>query len=75
MQTPDIRIARFGSRPMMIGKTNVAPNIATTCCAPTPIVFGQDSRSSGLTGVPIGSGLSIPTGFQPMAICALPTCA
>jgi hypothetical protein len=73
VQTPDIMMARFGSRPMMIGNTNVAPNIATTCCAPTPIVLGQDSRSSGLTGVPSGRGLSIPTGFQPMAMCTLPT--
>ena len=45
-------IARFGSSPMMIGNTNVAPNIATTCWAPSPIVLGQDSRSSGLTTSP-----------------------
>ena len=46
-------IARFGSSPMTSGKTNVAPNIATTCWAPMPTVRGQDSRSSGrdhLTG-------------------------
>ena len=52
MQTPDIMIARFGSRPMISGKTKVAPNIATTCWAPTPMVFGQDSRSSGRTTSP-----------------------
>src|SRR6476646_2916373 len=73
VQTPDIMIARVGFSPMMIGKTNVAPNIATTCCAPTPTVFGQDSRSSGFTGVPRGRGLSIPTGFQPKVMRALPT--
>jgi hypothetical protein len=28
---PDIITARFGFRPMTAGKTNVAPNIATTC--------------------------------------------
>ena len=52
MQIPDMKIARFGSRPMMIGKTNVAPNIATTCWAPMPIVLCQGSRSSGLTTSP-----------------------
>ena len=34
-------IARLGSSPMTIGKTNVAPNIATTCWAPRPAVLPQ----------------------------------
>src|SRR6478735_7400589 len=68
VQTPDIMMARFGSRPMINGKTNVAPNMATTCWAPTPIVLGQDSRSSGRTTAPSGSGLPSPTSFHPIAI-------
>src|SRR3954463_5873752 len=49
--TPLIMIARFGFSPMTMGKTNVAPNIATTCWAPMPMVRGHDSRSSGPPGV------------------------
>src|ERR671926_449272 len=49
---PLIMIARFASSPMTIGKTKVAPNIATTCCAPIPTVRGHDSRSSGATASP-----------------------
>src|SRR5687768_7418837 len=52
---PLIRIARLGSRPMMIGNTNVAPNIATTCWAPMPTVLPHMSRWSGATGCP-GAG-------------------
>ena len=36
--TPDISTARFGFSPMITGNTNVAPNIATTCCAPRPAI-------------------------------------
>ncbi len=54
--TPDIMIARFGSRPMSTGATNDAPNIATTCWAPSPKVRGQESRSSGRTTAP-GAGV------------------
>ena len=46
---PENMIARLGSRPMTSGKTNVAPNIATTCWAPSPTVRPQVSRSSGAT--------------------------
>jgi hypothetical protein len=52
--TPLIMIARLGSRPMTSGNTKVAPNMATTCCAPMPIVRGQDNRSSGATASPNG---------------------
>ena len=36
-----------GGKPVISGTVKVAPNIATTCCTPTPTVRGQDSRSSG----------------------------
>src|SRR6478609_10434173 len=68
VQTPDIMIARLAFKPMINGKTNVAPNIATTCCAPTPIVLGQDNRSSGRTTSPSDRGLPSPTSFHPIAI-------
>ncbi len=57
MQIPENRIARLGSSPMITGKTNVAPNIATTCCAPSPTVLPHGSRSSGATGSP-GAGVT-----------------
>ena len=66
--TPDIITARFGSRPMTSGNTNVAPNIATTCWAPNPIVRGQESRSSGLTTSPGASLRPSPCTFHPNAI-------
>ena len=37
---------------MMIGKTNVAPNIDTTCWPPNPMVLAQLSRSPGATTSP-----------------------
>ena len=45
--TPDIIIASCGFRPISSGKTNVAPNIATTCWAPSPTVLPHESRSCG----------------------------
>src|SRR5687767_6471428 len=48
-------IARLGLRPMMIGNTNVAPNMAMTCWAPSPVVLPQLSRCCGATGSP-GAG-------------------
>ena len=65
---PDIMIARLALRPMMSGNTNVAPNIATTCWAPSPTVLGQDSRSSGLTTAPGGGVEPSPYNFQPNAM-------
>ncbi len=53
---PDIMMARLGSRPMSTGATKLAPNIATTCWAPSPAVRGHDSRSSGRTTAP-GAGV------------------
>src|SRR5436309_2734642 len=49
-------MASCGFSPMTSGKTNVAPNIATTCWAPSPTVRGQASRSSGRTPAPAGRG-------------------
>ena len=49
---PENMIARLGSSPMTSGNTNVAPNIATTCWAPIPMVFGHGSRWSGATASP-----------------------
>ena len=57
---PLIMIARFGSSPMTRGKTKVAPNMATTCCAPMPMVSGHDNRSSGATASPNGGVLPSP---------------
>ncbi len=52
---PENMIARLGSSPMTIGKTNVAPNMATTCWAPRPAVRPQVRRWCGATASP-GSG-------------------
>ena len=52
---PENMMARLGSRPMTSGKTKVAPNMATTCWAPTPIVLPHGSRWPGATGWP-GAG-------------------
>ena len=48
-------IARLASNPITSGNTNVAPNIATTCCAPRPTVLPQPNRWCGATASP-GSG-------------------
>src|SRR6476620_10242162 len=48
-------IARLAFRPMMSGKTKVAPNMATTCWAPSPMVLPQASRWFGATASP-GAG-------------------
>src|SRR5690606_12748027 len=45
-----------GGIPVRSGTRKVAPNMATTCWAPKPIVRGQESRSSGRT---IASGLTL----------------
>ena len=52
---PENMMARLASNPMTSGKTNVAPNIATTCWAPTPTVLPQGRRWLGATGSP-GAG-------------------
>ena len=38
--------------PVRVGTRSVAPNMAMTCCIPTPIVRGQLNRSSGATTAP-----------------------
>src|SRR4051794_10146457 len=57
VQMPENMMARLGSRPITIGNTNVAPNIATTCWAPTPTVLPHGSRWRGPTASP-GWGLT-----------------
>jgi hypothetical protein len=64
---PLIMIASWALKPMRIGKTKVAPNIATTCCAPSPIVLPHDKRSSGATTSPGASRCPSPLSFQPNA--------
>ena len=41
-----------GGKPVSRGTRNVAPNIATTCWAPMPIVRGHERRSPGRTTSP-----------------------
>src|SRR4051812_44552177 len=49
---PLMRIAMFGLKPIRIGASTVAPNIAITCCTPIAAVCGQARRSSGATTLP-----------------------
>ncbi len=65
---PLIMIASWGFRPMISGKTKVAPNMATTCWAPSPMVLPQESRSSGATTSLGPTVLPSPWSFQPRAI-------
>src|SRR4051812_27347978 len=44
---PLMRMAMFGSNPMRMGASTVAPNIAMTCCTPIAAVCGHGKRSSG----------------------------
>ena len=55
-----------GGKPVSTGTRKVAPNIATTCWAPMPMVRGQLSRSSGAT-----TAASAGTGFQVSGITVL----
>ncbi|CPU66927.1 Uncharacterised protein [Mycobacteroides abscessus] len=44
-----------GEKPVRSGTRNVAPNMATTCCIPIPMVRGQVRRSSpGRRRPPVG---------------------
>ena len=54
---------------MMSGKTNVAPNIATMCCAPRPRVRPHDRRSSGRTTSPTRGVEPSPWSFHPRPSC------
>ena len=63
--TPLIMIASWGFSPMTSGKTNVAPNMATTCWAPRPAVLPHDRRSSGATTSLGPSVRPSPFNFQP----------
>src|SRR5882757_1408473 len=57
--TPENSSVVVGGKPVSTGTRNVAPNMATTCWAPMPMVRGQLSRSSGAT-----TAASDGTGFQ-----------
>src|SRR5918998_3621743 len=54
---PENMMARLGSSPITTGNTNVAPNMATTCCAPRPMVLPHGSRWFGITASP-GAGFT-----------------
>ena len=68
VHTPDLKIARFAFSPVISGNTNVPPNIATMCWAPTPMVSNQDSLSAGRMIAPTRRALTvadrIPTGSR-----------
>src|SRR5262245_52140443 len=68
-----MRMAMFGSKPMRIGASTVAPNIAITCCTPIAAVCGQGRRSSGAITPPC---CSTAAGFSVQwnrAICRSPS--
>ena len=64
---PLIMIASWALRPMTSGKTKVAPNIATTCWAPRPIVLPHDSRLVRGDDVVGAHRLAVPVQFPAQA--------
>ena len=70
MPTPEKNSVVVGGNPVIRGTRKVAPNIATTCCSPSPIVAGQASRSSGLTISPSVIVRPSPCSFQVSAMGA-----
>ena len=44
---PEKKIAVFGSKPMRIGASTVAPNMAKMCCRPSATDWAAGGRSSG----------------------------
>ena len=56
--TPENSSVVAGGKPVSTGTKNVAPNIATTCWAPSPMVRGQLSRSPGATTKPWSARVS-----------------
>lgn len=63
---PEKRIVVAGGNPVSSGTRTVAPNMATTCCRPIPMVRGHESRSSGITTPPGDSPVFPPTGVHSM---------
>src|SRR5687767_1433496 len=60
---PEKKTEVLGSKPMRMGTSTVAPNMANTCCSPTTSVCPHGRRSSGpitplATGVQRGKKLS-----------------
>ena len=62
--TPEKNRVVVAGKPVSSGTRNVAPNIATTCCIPSPIVAGQARRSSGRTISPSPIVRPSPCSFQ-----------
>ena len=62
-----------GEKPVRSGTRNVAPNMATTCCIPIPMVRGQVRRSSGSTTSPGRTVFPLPCNRHPMALMSLPS--
>src|SRR5689334_15175911 len=61
---PEKKRVVAGGIPVMIGTRKVAPNMATTCCIPTPMVSGHASRSPGATTSPGRTALPLPCSFH-----------
>ena len=52
MPIPEKNRVVVGGNPVIIGTKNVAPNMATICCNPIPMVLGQVNLSSVETTSP-----------------------
>ena len=52
VEIPENNSVVFTGKPVSVGTSSVAPNMATTCCMPMPIVRPQLKRSSGATTAP-----------------------
>ena len=66
MPIPENNSVVVTGKPVMVGTSSVAPNIAMTCCIPIPMVRGQLSRSSGATTAPSAIRLPSPWTVQPI---------
>ena len=62
---PENKSVVLTGKPVRVGTSRVAPNMAMTCCIPIPIVLGHDSRSSGATTPPGSMRLPSPWTVQP----------
>ena len=75
MPRPEKNSVVAGGNPVSSGTRKVAPNIATTCWAPMPIVIGQARRSLGATTEPGLMLLPSPCRRQPKPdFCVLMGC-
>src|SRR5690348_17548366 len=71
--TPLIITQTLASRPIRIGASTLAPNIATTCCRPSAVVCPHGRRSSGAMTTPSAAGFSFQnmSGVPPLWLPAL----